>query len=130
MTAAGSPEGGLPEVRQRVADLSGPLTVAILGLGGDGHTASFFPEGDRLADALDPTGRALALPMRAPAAPEPRITLTLPTLVAARMLALHIEGDAKKAVLEQALAGEDFLEMPIRAVIAHAPRPLAIFWAP
>ncbi|GLK80570.1 6-phosphogluconolactonase [Methylopila turkensis] len=129
VTDAGSPEGGLPEVQERVADLSGPLTVAIIGLGSDGHTASFFPEGDRLEDAIDPTGKALVVPMRAPAAPEPRITLTLPTLVAAGMLVLHIEGDDKKRVLDKALRGEDALEMPIRAVIAHSPRPLEVVWA-
>ncbi|MGA0531817.1 6-phosphogluconolactonase [Hansschlegelia sp. KR7-227] len=130
VTDAGSPEGGLPEVQERVADLPGPLTVAVLGLGGDGHTASFFPGGDRLEDAIDPTGKALALPMRAPAAIEPRITLTLPVIVAAKVLVLHIEGADKKDVLDRALAGDDALEMPIRAVIAHAPAPLNVVWAP
>jgi 6-phosphogluconolactonase len=129
-TDSGSPEGGLPEVQERIADLSGPLTVAILGMGDDGHTASFFPEGDRLEDAIDPTGKALVLPMRAPAAPEPRITLTLPMLIAARTLVLHVEGEGKKTVLDKALAGDDPREMPIRAVIQHAPRPLDVVWAP
>jgi 6-phosphogluconolactonase len=130
VTDAGSPEGGLPEVQERVADLPGPLTVAVLGMGSDGHTASFFPGGDRLEDAIDPAGKALVVPMRAPAAIEPRITLTLPVIVAARFLVLHIEGDDKKAVLDRALAGDDALEMPIRAVIAHAPAPLNVVWAP
>jgi 6-phosphogluconolactonase len=130
VTDAGSPEGGLPEVQERVADLPGPLTVAVLGLGGDGHTASFFPGGDRLEDAIDPTGKALVVPMRAPAAIEPRITLTLPVIVAAKVLVLHIEGADKKDVLDRALAGDDALEMPIRAVIAHAPAPLNVVWAP
>lgn len=130
VTSAGSPEGALPEIQQRVADLAGPLTVAILGMGGDGHTASFFPGGDRLEDAIDPSGKALALPMRAEAAVEPRITLTLPVLLAAKLLVLHIEGDDKKRVLDEALIGEDALAMPIRAVIAHSPRPLEVVWAP
>ncbi|HEY0293008.1 MAG TPA: 6-phosphogluconolactonase [Hansschlegelia sp.] len=130
VTDAGSPEGGLMEAQKRVADLPSPLTVAILGMGDDGHTASFFPGGDRLKDAIDMTGKLLLVPMRAPAAIEPRITLTLPVLVAAKSLALHIEGDGKMAVLEKALAGDDPLEMPIRAVIANAARPLDVFWAP
>lgn len=130
VTAAGSPEGALPEIQQRIADLSGPLTVAILGMGGDGHTASFFPGGDRLEDSIDPTGKALVVPMRAPDAIEPRITLTLPVLLAAKMLVLHIEGDDKKRVLDEALIGDDALQMPIRAVIAHSPRPLEVVWAP
>lgn len=127
---AASPEGALPEVQQRIADLSGPLTVAILGLGEDGHTASFFPGGDRLEDAIDPTGAALVLPMRAPAAVEPRITLTLPVLLAAKKLVLHLEGEKKKAVLKDALGGDDAGYMPIRAVIEHAREPLEVIWAP
>lgn len=130
VTAAGSPEGALPEIQQRIADLPGPLTVAILGMGGDGHTASFFPGGDRLEDAIDPTNHALVIPMRAPDAIEPRITLTLPVLLAAKMLVLHIEGADKKRVLDEALIGDDALQMPIRAVIAHSPRPIAVVWAP
>ncbi|WP_245479471.1 6-phosphogluconolactonase [Hansschlegelia zhihuaiae] len=127
---ANSPEGALPEVQQRVADLSGPLTVAVLGMGDDGHTASFFPGGDRLEDAIDPTGKALVLPMRAKAAIEPRITLTLPVLLAAKKLVLHVEGEAKKRVLDEALAGDDPLQMPIRAVIRNAREPLEVAWAP
>ncbi|MFD1331686.1 6-phosphogluconolactonase [Methylopila musalis] len=129
VTDAASPEGGLPEVTERVADLPAPLTVAILGMGGDGHTASFFPGGDRLEDAIDPTGRALVTPMRAQAAIEPRITFTLPALVSAKLLVLHIEGEDKKRVLDEALRGPDPRAMPIRAVIDHAPRPLDVVWA-
>ncbi|MFJ5487088.1 6-phosphogluconolactonase [Hansschlegelia beijingensis] len=130
VTDAGSPEGGLLEAQERIADLSGPLTAAILGMGGDGHTASFFPKGDRLEDALDMSGKLLVVPMRALAAMEPRITLTLPMILAAKSLVLHIEGDSKMATLEKALAGDDPLEMPIRTVIEHAPRPLEVVWAP
>lgn len=130
VTGAGSPEGGLREAQERIADLSGPLTVAVLGMGGDGHTASFFPRGDRLKDALDMTGKLLVVPMRAPTAIEARITLTLPTILAARSLTLFLEGDGKLEVLEKALAGDDPLEMPIRAVIQRAPHPLEVVWAP
>lgn len=127
---ATAPEGALAEVQQRLAALPGPITIALLGMGDDGHTASFFPGGDRLLDAIDPTGKALVMSMRAAAAIEPRITLTLPALLSAKKLALHIEGETKKAVLERALAGDDATEMPIRAVIANAPEPLEVLWAP
>src|SRR3546814_6040009 len=80
-----------------------PLDVVVLGLGADGHTASFFPQGDRLGEALDPAGAAVVLPMRAPGAGEPRITLTLPLIVAAGRIYLHIEGAEKAATLAAAL---------------------------
>lgn len=124
------PEDALPIVQEAVSDLSGPLTVAILGMGDDGHTASFFPGGDRLGEAIDPKTHALVVSMRADAAGEPRITLTLPVLLAAKKLVLHVEGETKKAVLDEALSGDDANQMPIRAVIGHAPNPLEVVWAP
>lgn len=127
---ASAPEGALPEIQQTIADLSGPLTVAVLGMGDDGHTASFFPGGDRLEDAIDPTGKALVMSMRATAAIEPRITLTLPVLLAAKKLVLHVEGEKKREVLDEALSGDDAAKMPIRAVIANAREPLETVWAP
>ena len=127
---ASAPEGALGEVQERVAGLPAPITVAVLGMGEDGHTASFFPGGDRLEDALDPGGKALVLPMRAKGADEPRVTLTLPVLLAATKLFLHIEGPKKREVLDEVLSGDDALAMPIRAVVAHAREPLEVVWAP
>ena len=99
-------------------------------MGDDGHTASFFPGGDRLAEALDPAGLPRVLPMRAPGAGEPRITLALPVLLAARHLYLHIEGAGKRVVLERALsadgAGE---ELPIRSLLRQATSPVPAYWA-
>lgn len=100
-----------------------PLTAAVLGMGLDGHTASFFPGGDTLAAALDPHGTVPALAIRAPGAEEPRLTLTLPVLAQAGLLALHIEGAAKRALLGRAAA------LPIGAVLAARPD-LEIYWSP
>jgi 6-phosphogluconolactonase len=96
-------------------------------MGPDGHTASFFPGGDRLAEALDPANTAEVVPMRADGAGEPRITLTLPVLVASRALYLHIEGRDKRAVLEQAEQADSAL--PISSILRHAPQ-LKIYWCP
>ncbi len=106
------------------------LDAAVLGMGTDGHTASFFPFGNRLLKALDLETRENVIAMEAPGAGEPRLTLTLPFLLDTRFLALHIEGDEKAAVLERAMAGRDPLEMPVRAVLQQAVLPLHVFWAP
>ncbi|MBO6639280.1 MAG: 6-phosphogluconolactonase [Roseitalea sp.] len=106
------------------------LDACVLGMGTDGHTASFFPGGDRLADALDPNGSDTVLPIFAEGAGEPRLTLTLPPILDARFVALHIEGDDKRATLETALAGTDVDAMPVRAVLRQTATPVHVFWAP
>ena len=110
-------------------DRIAPFDVVILGMGNDGHTASFFPGGDNLAKAIDPTNLDAVIPMNAPSAGEPRLTFTLSRLLAAKRLCLHIQGQDKMQVLEKALGGMDQMEMPVRAVL-HSPMPLDLYWCP
>lgn len=104
-----------------------PLDAAILGMGADGHTASFFPDASGIDALLDPQAEDLVAPVHAASAGEARLTLTLPALAAARLLVLHIEGAEKAATLEKALAPGSTL--PIRRVIDAAETPVEIFWA-
>lgn len=114
----------------KTSGIGHPFDVAILGMGGDGHTASFFPHGNNLARALDLSGPRGVLTMQAEGAGEERLTFSFASLSDARFLALHIEGQGKKDVLETAKAGSDETDMPIRAVLNRAASPLQIFWAP
>lgn len=115
---------------ENTADIGNPFDVVILGMGTDGHTASFFPGGNHLARAIDADAPRGVMTMEAEGAGEERLTFTFPSLADARFLVLHIEGDAKKAVLEKAEAGTDVFEMPIRAMLNSAPSTLEIYWAP
>ena len=129
-TALATPEENAERSAELLAGVPWPLDAVVLGMGTDGHTASFFPGGDRLDDALDRTGNTRVLAMRAEGAGEPRLTLTLPPILEASFLALHIEGDEKSQVLEQALAGGETGAMPVRAVANQNERPIHVFWAP
>tara|TARA_R110002051_G_scaffold2845_4_gene14860 strand:+ start:3109 stop:3822 length:714 start_codon:yes stop_codon:yes gene_type:complete len=115
---------------QETASIGNPFDVVILGMGGDGHTASFFPHGNHLSQALDEQGPRCVMPMEAEGADEPRLTFSFSSLTDAGLLVLHIEGDAKKDVLKTAQSGTDEAEMPIRAVLNRATSPVEIYWAP
>jgi 6-phosphogluconolactonase len=122
-----SPEQELAAARARIANLPLPLDLVVLGMGEDGHTASWFPNGDHLTAVMNPGGRSLVMPMRAPAAPEPRLTLTARVILRARAIALHIEGESKEAVLAKALGEGPVADMPIRGVLREAADRLTIF---
>lgn len=113
---------------EALAEIDGPFAAVILGMGGDGHTASFFPGGDTLDAAL--TGDAPVLAIRAPGAGEPRVTLSLSRLLRTDALYLHIEGEGKATVLETALAEGPVAEMPVRAVLRQDRVPVEVFWSP
>jgi 6-phosphogluconolactonase len=113
-----------------IARLPTPLDVIVLGMGTDGHTASFFADADNFDLLTDPICPNPVLPVHAASAGEPRLTLTLPVLAQARFLALHIEGAEKVGVLARAISGAPAHELPIRAVLDHAVGPLHIFHAP
>lgn len=105
-----------------------PFDAVILGMGNDGHTASFFPGGDALDNALNAEGPVLAI--RAPGAGEPRVTFTLPQLLNTRALYLHIEGDEKAHTLDKALETGPVETMPVRAVLSQSKVPVSLYWCP
>lgn len=120
---AETPEERLEELSQGVRAAL-PLTVLMLGMGADMHTASLFPGADRLAEALAPDAPPV-MALRADAAGEPRITLTAPVLRAAMHCHLLITGAEKRAALERAASLPE-TEAPVRIVLSNA----TIHWAP
>jgi len=100
-----------------------PISVLLLGMGADMHTASLFPGADRLAEALAPDAPIL-MPMRAPGAAEPRVTLTARVLADAMAIHVLITGEDKRAALERAESLPPDAA-PIRSVLANA----TVHWA-
>lgn len=117
----GTAEEKLPELSAVIAP-NLPISVCLLGMGADMHTASIFPEADKLSEAL--TGTDILYPMRAPGAPEPRITLSADALKAAKNIHIVITGAEKRAALDKALT-LDPIDAPVAAVLANA----TVHWA-
>jgi 6-phosphogluconolactonase len=121
-----APAGQPEEVMEALADGIRPhlpISVLLLGMGADMHTASLFPGADRLAEALA-ADAPLLLPMRAEAAGEPRITLTAPVLRGAMNIHLLITGADKRAAVERA-AHLSPADAPVRIILDQA----TVHWA-
>lgn len=128
------PEAGERECEGALATIPSPFDIVVLGMGGDGHTASLFPGAHALPAALDlNSGRqcqAITPAVLPSHAPYPRMTLTLPRLLTSRWIALLLTGQEKLKVYRRALAGEDVVAMPVRAVLRQTQTPVVVYWAP
>jgi 6-phosphogluconolactonase len=116
------PEGVLDAVAGDLAP-NLPISVLLLGMGADMHTASLFPGADRLAEALAPDAPTV-MALRAEAAGEPRITLTAHVLNDAMAKHLVITGDEKRAAYDRALTLAP-VEAPVQAVLRNT----TVHWA-
>ncbi|WP_208351556.1 6-phosphogluconolactonase [Pseudaestuariivita rosea] len=119
---ADTPEDVLPELEAVIAPEL-PLSVVLLGMGADMHTASLFPGADRLQDAMADNAPIL-MPMRAPGAPEPRVTLTARVLKDAMSKHILITGTEKRAALERA-RHMSLSDAPVAAILSGA----QVHWA-
>ena len=122
-TGGDAPDPELADVAAKVEALA-PLTVVLLGMGEDMHTASLFPGGDNLEKALRPGARGLVA-MNAPDAGEARVTLSAEIINGAMNKHLVILGAAKRAALERAQDLGDPMQAPVMAVLDG----LTVHWA-
>lgn len=107
---------------QHFSMLEGDFDLVLLGMGEDGHTASFFPEARTLSKALTTSDACVAI--TPPVAPYERMTMSLSRLIRTQNLFLHIEGQKKWQVFEQACEAGPVEAMPIRAFIQRDDAPV------
>lgn len=125
-TADNNDENTLMQAQHRIAAIDKPFSAVILGMGGDGHTASWFPQADNLLELLNPAGNAEVAFTDPVTAPHRRITLTFPAVVNSREVIVHIVGQEKRTVLQSATAAS----YPIAAILKQTSTPVTIWWAP
>lgn len=112
-------------------DRLGRLDLALLGMGIDGHIASIFPRSLATPNLLElQSTRCCVLTPPAPAGPlQPRITLSLATIAAARRLIVAIRGERKLERIQAALS-EDAPSTPIGMLLKRGRAPVEVLWSP
>ncbi len=118
------------ECEKRLKAARFPFDILILGMGEDGHVASLFPRADRLDEAVTCSSEKLCKKIKPLSAPHERLTLTLPALLQAKHIFLHITGKKKKMVLAKAFQEGSLRQMPVRYVLRRATSPIKVYWAP
>lgn len=118
-----APEAVMAEIEALIAPRL-PLSVVLLGMGEDMHTASLFPGVAGLSEALSHSASPLAV-LRPDSQPEARVSLTAPILNGALCKHLVIFGEGKRKALERAVSLPPE-EAPVQAVLSGA----EVHWAP
>lgn len=141
-----SPEDACEVVQQDIAGMLSPFSVVVLGMGGDGHTASLFPDAppDELDSAMQLNNDKLVAILHPPSVSQARISLTRAALLSATVRIVHITGDGKYPVLQQALldsmqthsAGKVQLlgaysrgHKPIVGLVTEKPESVCVYWS-
>ncbi len=87
--------------------------VHLLGMGGEGHINSLFPD----TDAVRETSHMVVAVTDSPKPPPRRITLTLPAVRRSREVWLVVSGDAKADAVAAGVEGVDPVELPAAGAI-------------
>lgn len=108
------------------ADYAGKtIDFALMGMGSDGHTASWFPLSPDLDSALKNTRTVIAATAPGAAGSAERLTLTRATLAGAKAIVLLITGAEKRALLNDQTRSR----LPVDELL-DLPAPVETFWAP
>lgn len=122
------------ECNRAYKSLPRPWSVALLGMGPDGHTASLFPKASGLQEVLDT--KALCAAVHAPedsparANTTERMTLTPHALLQCEHLFLLFTGRDRRLLYEKARATKDQASLPISIFLQQNAVPLSVFWSP
>lgn len=130
MGPAKDPSAAATAAWKRLADIPRPFDVVMLGMGDDGHFASLMPGSADLRAALTEEAAPACVATHPPLAPFERLSLNLPALLQSRSVHLQINGAAKWALYQRALAPGDREELPIRAVLRQSRVPVVVYWSP
>jgi 6-phosphogluconolactonase len=125
-----TPPAAQPDRNAAYAPHCDPLGLALLGMGTDGHTASWFPGDAHMRDLVSSEQARCVAAVSVPEATVPqRMTLTGGAVLRARCAMLLVFGDEKRSLL---LASHTMspANCPVRFAIDGLGERLSIYWAP
>jgi 6-phosphogluconolactonase len=105
----------------------GSIDVIILGMGADAHTASLFPNNEKLSSAYDLNYQDPTITITPTTAPYERLSLTLNSIINAKNIYLHFEGEQKQKIFEKAIESNDIYTYPIAAVLQHSRNHIQVY---
>jgi len=136
-----SPEDAVNAVAADVRAMAQPFTVTILGMGGDGHTASLFPDApaEQLSQAMSLDNSQTVAILNPPSVAQTRISLTRAALLNSHHRVLHITGEGKQQVLAGALKNSasdgqtpgDYHDglLPVVGLLTNQPDSAVVYWS-
>ena len=112
-------------------NLPSVIDVLLLGMGDDGHTASFFPCANEqcLTKILDKQNSLRAMAIQPNQAPYERMSLTAAYLLKSQCTYLLLKGDKKLRTYNKALNNDDVMAMPIRLFMNNTSGNMEVFYA-
>ena len=121
-----NPAAGIEASEAQLSAIPQPFDVCVMGMGLDGHTASWFPNSNGLKESLDPKNENTVIAIDARGCPvagdhPDRITLTLSAVMASKQIILMIPG-AGKADVFKASADKSVYDAPVKALRAAGGR--------
>jgi 6-phosphogluconolactonase len=100
------PEEQIHPLRSVDTDLPERFDLVLLGIGGDGHTASLY---DGHTEELEDPGPVVYVPHPGMPPPHPRLTFSLAYVNAQPLAAFLVAGEGKRDILARVLAGDESL---------------------
>ncbi|MDP1554400.1 MAG: 6-phosphogluconolactonase [Hyphomonas sp.] len=129
-TAHASPAEAVADRHAAYAPHCVSISFLLLGMGTDGHTASWFPGTANLAGIVSPDAVHCVAAVDAPRATVPqRMTLTGAAVFHANRALLLVFGAEKRSMLLN-MADTDPMNCPVRFAVDGLGDRLSIFWAP
>jgi 6-phosphogluconolactonase len=133
-TPHATPRDATDSINERLRTVPLPFDVVVLGMGPDGHTASWFPRAEGLTEALARQAPlAVAVTAKRSEVTGPfteRMTLTLRALKGARFTVMLLKGKKKRSAWTRALGPGPVEDMPVRALLNEPSIDPVVFWAP